>query len=384
MTNADKQEVHLGCSIDCSCCSCLTDCCMDALRDMVAVINGCTRRDGDDRECDTRKAIAVVPLPTFVSIKNFKPCGFMATIAPSAPIPLDCMEPTFCEQIVAVVLDTAHHVKAAALRALESAVIKALTVTENCRLPTLMCHNTGSTRDVRLWDATLGKRGFVGIYEETGPCGGRTPIRILLARVGEIPASTELHRKLLDDEYSSMDIGKFIGCSDYCSMRSLCRRNALRVLVVAADKYGLEVPHRKDAQRATRSTEELTPDEESLRRGLTKSSEIVRPTYHNEGATLMSTVVDGEPVVKYYDGCVCTDSAVGGLVYVQDPKKHVFVFDYKLAGITSANELPQAWPMPGQSVEHTVQDPDGKLSELYPAWNTGRIEFKPISLVVAE
>jgi len=367
-------EAYLGCDIDCSCCPCLGDVARQSLHGIVDVIN-CGGSEN--------KAIHLVPVPTYTNVKNFKPCGYTVRMQPTVAIPEDCLETALSDHIVGIVLDqtiAANRVLADVLRQLECEVGKALTATEESRLPTLLCHSGSGVRDSRLWDATLGKNGFVGVFEEVGATGDRRPVRMLLARVSGIPAALEVHKNLLDEQYSSMKVGEFIGCKDYCAMRSLCRRNALRVLVIAAEKYGLEVPHKKDVQRAPRDSEELTPDMESLKRGLGKSSEVAEATYHNEGSVLLGETVDGESVVDYYDGCACTASAIGGLVYVQNPRCRVLVFDYKRAGVKSASKLPRAWPMPSQTAE-PVEKPEERLTELYPSWKDGAITFKPISLL---
>jgi len=365
-------EEYLGCNIDCGCCA-VKKCDMDALHLVVDEING-----GEDGNKKMAKSIVV--LPTFVNVKNYKPCGYTATMGSSAPIPQGCLDSVFFEQIVGVVLDQNYAENRVANRALvnrEDVVARALEATDETRLATLVCRAPGNSRDTRLWTPTLGRKGFVGIFESRSPKDGEPPIRVLLARVGATQASTELHTGLLEEKYNDLSVGEFVGCCDYDAARCLSRRNALRLLVVAADAYGVKVPHEKDPLRAERDTEELTPDIESLERGLGKKSEIAIVTYHNEGSMLLPC--DNKQTVEYYDGCTCTKSALGGLVYIHDPLKTICVFDYDKAGISDASVMPPAWPMARMS--NTSQKPDEVLSVVFPKWKQGAIMFKPITVL---
>jgi hypothetical protein len=84
--------------------------------------------------------------------------------------------------------------------------------------------------------------------------------------------------------------------------------------------------------------------------------------------------------VEYYDECTRTADAIGGLFYVHDPLKAVYVFDFDKAGVTDLSTLPPAWPTSCKSSSVSWK-PEEMLKVVYPKWKSGTILFKPVTVV---
>jgi hypothetical protein len=208
--------------------------------------------------------------------------------------------------------------------------------------------------------------------------------------VRRTPAALAVYRKLLDDGYGRQPSLKQL-CShrDYLAARNLCRRNALRVLFLAARGYGLAAPSLKDKKAAKRSTEPATADEGALRRAFSADSEprLVQATYRNEVATFVADA--DEDTITHYDGVACGGEAVGGLVYLSGAEGPVYLLSFD--GDQGAGAAPPAWPPfkiaadSGSIPRHVPynQETDAQaLAVVCPAWPNA-VLFRRLSVVAS-
>lgn len=207
-------------------------------------------------------------------------------------------------------------------------------------------------RDVRPWEAVLGRGSLVGVYRtETAP---NVYAFFLIARIDETPIGYDAYRHAERCADAKMTLYDYV---DNCRTRQLirlARRNAERVLVKVATALGVRIACIRDSSA---SHPKLT----------TQKPLIAVPKVHCQFNVTCPAIYEGENAIVHYDSCIDAYGAKNGLLFAHNPLVGITLVqgsrrDAKQFSNAAANSFPMRAGRGRDAVAARIGDGNGRVS----------------------
>lgn len=350
----------------------------------VASVFGNGRSDGVSPKRPT-----VTVLPNFCTSKFGSPSGFVLEMPADANLPIDILRDEMCTCLAGVELGAGVVVSNLDLRGGEE-IIRSMLASEAAGPAGLDCISTTEAKDARSWMPSVGRRGFVGLYERNRrPDEGiGNAVAALFVCADGIQAADRVKENLLDGLYGkSPTAGEFVLSEDYFNLRALAKRNVSRLLPVAAKAYGLQIDMCADLM----SHGDHDPPFNTV--DIAVSALIPRmvaehPTYFNEADIMYRR---GNAVI-YCSNSIKTENAVGGTVSIPSDGGLIFVLDFRTLpntadGRSCRGRAEHGWPFRNENRQAGGKDALEFAESLRYFAGSDRAaltEYRAVSLVKAE